>query len=670
MGVWRRWSGVDVAAPAPSASQQFLWGRELVYDMGWAKHETGTFQLSLWQIVVRLPGLLANTGKLAWAADAPAARRVIGAELGRGVAQAAALIATNSVLATLLASGEISERLRQALPVLLLLALTGLVGALLRAVSTAAAGRLEPKVERVASERFLGHAARVELAAIESDDFHRLLDSAQYGAGSARRMVKISTQVMNALLSLVAVAGVLTVLHPALLPLLLMMTVPGAWSALVIARRRYASFHRWLQHVRASRVLSNLLTSPSAAAEIRVHGIGPFLLSHFRSMSEDAEAEQTRLARGAAMTGLLAAAMTGLATVLTYVSLGWLLWTGVMALSVAGTAVIAIRSGSANLDTLVSQVNSLHEESLFVGDLDQLAVAATNKAIPVGGSPLPARPGAIHFQGVTFRYPGTEASPALVDLSLTLPTGGIVALVGENGSGKTTLVKLLAGLYTPQHGRITWDDVDTATVDRAELFGRIGFVAQDFERWPFTARANIAVGRPDKPSTDEILGQAAHQAGATEIVDGLPHRWDTLLARGFTGGHQLSGGQWQRLGITRAYHRAADILIVDEPTAALDARAEQRVFDQIRALADGGQTVILITHRLASVRSADLVHVLDKGQLVESGTPSDLLATPGSHFADLYTLQARAFTEDHPSRDIPTQAAAPDGEHTPRSSQQ
>ncbi|MCK1797472.1 ABC transporter ATP-binding protein/permease [Streptomyces sp. XM4193] len=648
MGRWRKWSGGGAEEGAPlSESQRFLWGSELVYAGGFARHETGAYRLSLWQIVLRLPGLLASTARLAWAADRSAARQVLGAELGRGAAQAVALVATNSVLATLLASGELTERLRQTLPVLLLLAGAGLVGAVLRAVSTAATGRLQPKVERVASERFLGHAARVELTAIESDDFHRLLDSAQYGAGSARRMVATSTQVIGALLSLLAVAGVLTVLHPVLLPLLLLMTVPGAWSALVIARRRYASFHRWVQHLRASRVLSQLLTSPGAAAEVRVHGIGPFLLNHFRAMSQDAEREQTRLAKGAAFTGLVAAGLTGLATVLTYLALGWLLWTGVMALSVAGTAVIAIRTGSSSLDTLVSQVNTLQEESLFVADLDELGREATKRAIPVGGSALPVRPRAIHFREVVFAYPGGEADPALDGVTLSVPMGGIVALVGENGSGKTTLVKLLAGLYTPQSGRISWDEVDAAQADRAELFDRVGIVAQDFERWPFTARANVAVGRPDRPSTDEALAHAAQRADATEIVDGLPRGWDTLLARGFSGGHQLSGGQWQRLGITRAYHRGAEILIVDEPTAALDARAEQRVFEQVRALADAGQTVILITHRLASVRSADLVHVLDKGRLIETGTPDELLATPDGHFAQLYALQARAYAEGH-----------------------
>ncbi len=168
-------------------------------------------------------------------------------------------------------------------------------------------------------------------------------------------------------------------------------------------------------------------------------------------------------------------------------------------------------------------------------------------------------------------------------------------------------------------------------------------VAQDFKRWPFTARVNVAVGRSSTPLGDDRVAAAVAEAGAEEVVADLPRGLDTLLARNFSGGHELSGGQWQRVGIARAAYRQGRILIVDEPTAALDARAELEVFEKIRALAGSGQTVVLITHRLASVRHADLVHVLDQGRLVESGTPDELLAT-GGVYAELYSLQAEQFT--------------------------
>ncbi|MFJ5971014.1 ABC transporter ATP-binding protein [Streptomyces sp. NPDC093060] len=631
-----------------SGSEQLLFGGPLRYDMGWNEHADAFLELSFRAMVVRLPGMLASSLRLARQADPRAARIVLATELARGVAQAASLLAVNSALGKLLAGPDIAQRLRAAAPALAVMATVMLIAALLRAASTYATGRLEPKVERVATELYLERAANVELAAIEDHAFHKLLDTAQYGARSARGMISIGARVINAVISLIAAAGVLTVLHPALLPLLVTMTLPSAWGALTNARRRYESFHTWVQHARAGHLIGNLLTEPAAAPEIRVHGVGPFLLRHFRSMSETAEAEQARLSRLAARTGLIAAAWTGLATVATYATLGALLLGGAMALSVAGTAVIAIRTGSASLDTLVLEINELHEEALFVGDLQRLYAEAAERAIPVGGAPLPEEPREIRFENVTFSYPGEAAHPALDDVSLTLPLGRIIALVGENGSGKTTLVKLLAGLYTPDRGRILWDGVDAASADRRLLAERVAMVAQDFKRWPFTARVNVAVGRSSAPLTEERLATSIAEAGAEEVVADLPRGLDTLLARNFSGGHELSGGQWQRLGIARAAYRRGRILIVDEPTAALDARAELEVFDKIRALAGSGQTVVLITHRLASVRHADLVHVLEHGRLVESGTPEELLAG-GGVYAELYALQAEQFTAKVPA---------------------
>ncbi|MET7573106.1 ABC transporter ATP-binding protein [Streptomyces sp. NPDC005492] len=616
--------------------------------MGWNQHNGAFLELSFRAMVTRLPSMLGSSFRLAWQADPQAARIVLGAEAARGATQAVSLLAVNSVLGRLITGGAIADRLRGAVPALVTMAAVLLVGALLRAASTYATGRLEPKVERVATELYLERAAAVELAAIEDHAFHKLLDTAQYGASSARRMISQATRVMNALISLIAAAGVLTVLHPALLPLLATMTVPSAWGALTNARRQYESFHTWVQHARAGHLLSNLLTEPEAAPEIRVHGVGPFLLHHFHEMSESAEAEQARLARLAARTGLIAATWTGLATAATYATLGGLLLSGAMALSVAGTAVIAIRTGSASLDNLVLAVNQLHQEALFVGDLQKLYEEAAEWAIPVGGAALPAEPREIRFENVTFSYPGESTHPALDDVSLALPLGRIIALVGENGSGKTTLVKLLAGLYRPDRGRILWDGVDAAGADRHQLADRIAMVAQNFKRWPFTARVNVAIGRSAAPLTEERLAGAVAEAGAEEVVADLPRGLDTLLARNFSGGHELSGGQWQRLGIARAAYRRGRILIVDEPTAALDARAELEVFEKIRALAGTGQTVVLITHRLASVRHADLVHVLDQGRLVESGTPDELLAS-GGVYAELYALQADQFTAKVPA---------------------
>ncbi len=697
--------GREAAEPVVSASERLLFGGPLRYDMGWNQHADAFLTLSFRAMTARLPGMLASSLRLARQADARAARVVLAAEVGRGAAQAVSLLAVNTALGKLLTGPDIAQRLRSAAPALAVMAAVMLVAALLRAASVYATGRLEPKVERVATELYLERAANVELAAIEDHAFHKLLDTAQYGARSARHMIGYSARVINAMISLVAAAGVLTVLHPALLPLLVTMTLPSAWSALTNARRRYESFHTWVQHARAGQLISSLLTEPAAAPEIRVHGVGPFLLRHFRSMSETAEAEQARLSRLAARTGLIAAAWTGLATLATYATLGALLLAGAMALSVAGTAVIAIRTGAASLDTLVLEINQLHEEALFVGDLQRMYTAAAERAIPAGGEPLPEDPKEIRFENVTFSYPqdaepeptarptpeepepeptarsasrhrnrspppldrtgrhrnrsrpldrtrNTRPAPPAAPPSTTSPSPSPSA-GSSRSSARTARARprwssCSRGCTRRTGGRILWDGVDAARADRRLLAERIAMVAQDFKRWPFTARVNVAVGRSAAPMTEERLAASIAEAGAEEVVADLPRGLDTLLARNFSGGHELSGGQWQRLGIARAAYRRGSILIVDEPTAALDARAELEVFEKIRALAGGGQTVVLITHRLASVRHADLVHVLQHGRLVESGTPEELLVR-GGLYADLYMLQAQQFTARVPA---------------------
>ncbi|MGX4690539.1 ABC transporter ATP-binding protein [Streptomyces sp. JNUCC 63] len=631
--------------------------------MGWNHHHGSFLELDLRTMIVRMPRLIGSTVRLARRADRRALFQVAAAEAGGGVAQAVGLVAVNRVLAQLLGHGETTERLTAAAPALIAVAVTAVIGALLKSVSTAGTGRLEPKVFRVATEEYLERVARVELAAVEDEEFHKLLDSAQWGAESARRMIKFCVSVITAAIALVAAAGVLTALHPALLPLLAVMTLPSAWSALTIARRRYVSFHTWVQHARAGQLLGRLLIDVQAAPEVRVHNIGPFLLRHFRTMAETGEREQTRLASLAARTGLIASGWTGLATVAAYGVLGVLLWTGTMGLAVAGTAVIAIRTGSANLEALVVQLNYLYEESLFVADLDRLCQEADRRLIPETGRPLPRQVDAVRFESVTFTYPGTtDSRPALEEVSVTIPTGKIIALVGNNGSGKSTLAKLLCGLYAPDAGRVLWDDVDAAEADRADLFDRVAVVAQDFYRWPFTARINVAIGRPEAPYDDDLLHAAAEYAGADETVASLPRGWDTLLARGYKGGHQISGGQWQRLGIARARHRDARILVVDEPTSALDAEAEQRVFDQIRNLAAEGQTIILITHRLHSVRHADTIYVLEHGRVAEHGTFDELMRPdadgPGL-FRRMYLVQAEQYRIDGQAAALPAQQGHP-----------
>jgi ATP-binding cassette subfamily B protein len=226
-------------------------------------------------------------------------------------------------------------------------------------------------------------------------------------------------------------------------------------------------------------------------------------------------------------------------------------------------------------------------------------------------------------------------------VSLTVRAGEVVALVGENGSGKTTLAKLLAGLYQPETGQVRWDGVDIATVDPEQLRRSIAVIFQDFVRFHLTARDNVAFGRVEAADDEPGIRAAARQAGAEEFLAALPKGYDTLLGPQFEGGTDLSVGQWQRVALARAFFREAPFVVLDEPTAALDSRAEHELFERIRTLL-AGRTVLLISHRFSSVRTADRIYVLEAGRVVETGTHEELMRSRGL-YAELFSLQAAAY---------------------------
>ncbi|MGW2225026.1 ATP-binding cassette domain-containing protein [Streptomyces formicae] len=649
---------VKMAEPRVSDAEQELFGGPLRYDLGWSQHEHAGLDLTMMSALRSMPALVGAALRLAWQADRRALLAVAVSEVGQGIAAAVGLLAINAVMHALLAgTGSADQRLHALLPGLLAAAAIAVVNSALSAWSTSRAGRLEPKVERIATTQYLAAAVSVELEAIDDPDFRRLVDIAQHGPGSARRMIGACVAALNGLISLITTAGVLAVLHPLLLPMLVLIAAPRGWGAMRVAQERYVSVMAWIEHVRASRLIGNLLTERSAAQEVRLHAVGTFLLSRYERMAESAEAEQERLASSKALTEWVASALSGLAMAATYGAMFWLIVAGHMSLAVAGTAVIAVRTGSASLGALVMNINQLHEESLYVRDHGRFLTQAAQRTIPAGGDPVPDRVKGIVLDQVTYCYPDRDAA-ALEQVSLTLPMGSVTAVVGENGSGKSTLMKVLSGMLLPQSGTLRWGEADVTGLDRSQVFERVSLLTQDFQRWPVTAAMNIRIGRPAHAAASQDLQPSVDYAGAAPVIAKLPDGLHSLLARMFRGAIELSGGEWQKVGLARTHWRSAtsradSVLIVDEPTSALDPEAEIEAFGRIRRLAAPNRAVVLVTHRMSGVRHADHIYVLNQGRLVEHGTHDDLIAARG-RYAAMFDAQAAQYA---PAVGIPHPAA-------------
>ncbi|MET7403007.1 ABC transporter ATP-binding protein [Dactylosporangium sp. NPDC005572] len=615
-----------------------LFGSGIRMNGAWATHVSAAAETGFLATLRTVPGLTRFTLGIAWAADRAALLTAGVAHLVRAAAGAAGLLAVNAALTALLAPGDPPGRVAAAVPALLVVAALAAAGALAEAVATAAGGRLAPRVQRLAEQRLLEGVARAELAVVDDGAFHRSLAGAKLGVRATEQLTSTVLSAAGSLAGVVAVAGVAGALHPLLLPLLLLAVVPQAWRAMSVARWGHASAVRSLNGNRQKQVLADVLVERGAAAEeLRVHGLADVLLGHYRRLAAALEAERARLARAEAGAGLLADAAGGLATVLAFAALGWLLLTGRMDPSTAGTSIFAVTKVTGLLTTVLLQGNGLYTHGLFVADYQRTVRRVTEHAIAPGGPAGPA-PARIELRDVHFTYPGSD-QPALTGVDLTLRRGEVIALVGVNGSGKSTLARIVAGLHRPSRGTVTWDGAD-----RHDVFAQVAWIAQDFPRWPFTARQNVTLGRPSASADEGRLDRAGSFAGAGELVAGLPEGWETLLARDFQGGTDLSGGQWQRLALARAHFRAAPVLICDEPTAALDPEAEIESFTRLMDLARDGRMVVLITHRLGSVRYADRIYVLDAGAVAESGTHDELMAR-GGRFARMYAAQQRQYAE-------------------------
>ena len=386
--------------------------------------------------------------------------------------------------------------------------------------------------------------------------------------------------------------------------------------------------------------LEYVLANDEHAKEVKLLGLGPLLLGRYRSLSERFYGEDRRLALRRAGWGY------GLSLVSTAVFYGC--YAFIVATTVRGRLslgdmtlyLVAFRQGQQSFQAILSAVGSMYEDTLYMSNLfEYLAIPTERIRTPAPAAVQPEE--GIRFEGVGFRYPGSEHW-ALRNVDLFVPKGQSLALVGENGAGKTTFIKLLSGLYRPSEGRVLLDGRNLDDWDEQALRGRIGVIFQDFNQYQLLLRENIAFGSVEHLQDDLRLARAIDHGGARELVASLSTGLETQLGRWFKEGVDLSGGQWQKVALARAFMRdEADILILDEPTAALDAEAEHAVFQRFRALAEG-RTTMLISHRFPTVRMADRIVVLEGGAIIEQGTHAELLAA-GARYARLFALQAEGY---------------------------
>lgn len=522
----------------------------------------------------------------------------------------------------------------------LFLVLFGVAGA----ASTVAAARddiLSERLNRYVTGRVMDAACAASSEQFETPAFHNRLDRAARSA--AMRPHQLAQALTAVLQSVAGVAGVLVALA-IISPVVALVTL-AAGVPLWIAGVRggqvlFSAVFRLTPAERERGYLFDLLTQRRSALELRAYGlIGPLRGKWEERTAErvreitDATRRRVRILLTAGMVnGLMVAAILG--------ALLALAATGAMAAPEATAAAGAVLLLAARLRTAAHGTDMLFESAPFMDDLRAFTDSAPESA--GGGSdaePEPVTFDLLRVRGLEFTYPAAR-SPALCGVDLDIRAGEVIAIVGENGSGKSTLAKVLAHLYRPTAGTISYDGRETAHLGTDAVRGGIAVLLQEHLRYLLTAHDNIRAGRWN---SSESVPEAARQAGAEGFLKGLPDGYGTLLGPEFVGGVDLSGGQWQRMALARAFFRGAPFVILDEPASALDPRAEDRLFQSVRTLLSG-RTVLLISHRFATVRSADRILVMAGGRVVEQGSHDDLMLADG-HYAQMFELQAARYRD-------------------------
>jgi ATP-binding cassette subfamily B protein len=499
-------------------------------------------------------------------------------------------------------------------------------------------GLLSDRFSNFASIRLMEHAARLDLEQFEGSAQQDRLERARNQiTWRASLLTQVFGQVQDALTVLTLAVG-LVAFAPWLILLLVLALVPAFVGEMHFNAQGYRLNYVRTPERRQLDYIRYLATSVETAKEVKLFGINGFLVDRFRDFASGVYAERKHLAIRRAAWGSLFAALGSLAYYVAYAMIVWRTIAGEFSigdLTFLAGSFLRLRG---LLEGLLLGFSQIAGQALYLEDLFRFfdvrpSIVADADALPF---PMPLRDG-IRFENVGFRYPDSERW-AVRHLDLTIGAGEVLALVGGNGAGKTTIVKLLTRLYDPTEGRILIDGRDLRAYDVADLRRHVGVIFQDFVRFHMSAGENIGLGSIEAVGDRDRIRAAAARSLADGVVERLPRGYDQVLGKRFEDGYDLSGGEWQKIAIARAYMREADVIVLDEPTAALDARAEYEVFQRFRDLSRG-RTALLISHRFSTVRMADRIIVLENGRVAESGSHGELLGLRG-RYAELFELQA------------------------------
>lgn len=515
----------------------------------------------------------------------------------------------------------------------------------------------------------LDKALTLELRHFEDPDLYDRLTRARREASSRPLSVVMrSFQIVQSLLTLLGYVGFLIDFSGWAVLALLIAAVPSAVAELRFSAKAFRIRNWRSPDARRLMYLEHALANDSHVKEVKLFGLGPLLFDRYRTLGHSFYEDDRKLAVRRAGWAYVLSLLATFAFYGAYASMAIGAARGKMTLGQMTLYMVAFRQGQQAFQGLLAAFGGMVEDNLYMSNLfDFLELPVSESAGPSGvgerAAPLAAAPApdarderGIRFDDVGFRYPGRDAF-ALRHVNLFIPAGQSLAIVGQNGAGKTTFIKLLTRLYQPTEGRILLDGKDLRDWNEAALHRRIGVIFQDFNQYQFTVRENVGFGSVDAMSDDAQVQRAVSRGGANEVVSTLTEGLETGLGRWFKGGVELSGGQWQKIALSRAFMREnADILVLDEPTAALDAEAEHAIFERFRALTVG-RTSILISHRFPTVRMADRIVVIEGGTVREQGTHDELVRQNG-RYATLFRLQAAGYLDDAAPRPSEPQRGA------------